>query len=141
MTTDIIPVPMLSTTGWTTSLSEKADAIASHFFESDPFQSNMYRGKIANLQYIVEQWYHDPVILSNNLRQTLQTYLARYYQACVVDVSTDALDPTNVGSKVTITLRIQVTEQGQDYSFGYLISTTKSAINKIIRMNDYGQTA
>jgi hypothetical protein len=129
---------VLGTTGWTTSLAEKADKLMSHFFETDVYQSNLYAGNVVSIQYLIEQWNHDPNTLSTNVRQSLEAYLRRYYPNAVVNCTTNVNDPDFDGTKVTLKIGAIITELGTQYSFGYLINTTKSTINEIIRMNDFG---
>lgn len=135
----IIPALMFSTTGWTTSLNEKADAIMSQFFETDAFQSELYAGNMSSAQYVVQQHNEDPVKLVQNMRTTLEQYLTRYYpQGVSVQVTSPATDPTWVGSEYDVTITATVTELGVQYSFGYLISAANSIINKIARINNSG---
>lgn len=136
---NVVPLPMFSTTGWTTSLNEKADGILSHFFEADAYQSNLYAGNVSSLQALVQQYNQSPVDLVTNIRATLEKYLTRYYpQGVVVNVTSPATSPTWQGSVYEITIAAQVTENGVQQSFGYLVSAENSIINKIARINNYG---
>ena len=130
---------MFSTTGWTSSLNEKADAILSHFFEADAFQSNLYMGNISSLQYLIQQYNNDIVQLIGNARRALEQYLGRYYpQGVIVNMSSNGTDPSFTGGELDLTISATVTEGDVQYSFGYLVSAENSIINKIARINNSG---
>lgn len=138
-TDGIIPLPKFATTGWTYSLNEKADGILSHFFEADAYQSNLYAGNVSSMQGLVQQYNSDPVKLVSNVRQTLEQYLLRYYpEGVTVNVTSPATSPTWQGSVYEITITATVTEQGAQYSFGYLVSAENSIISQIARLNNNG---
>lgn len=130
---------MFSTTGWTSSLNEKADGILSHFFEADAFQSNLYMGNISSLQYLIQQYNNDIVQLIGNARRALEQYLGRYYpQGVIVTMSSNGTDPSFTGGELDLTISATVTEGDVQYSFGYLVSAENSIINKIARINNSG---
>lgn len=134
-----LAVPMFSTTGWTASLNEKADALLSHFFEADAFQSNLYMGNISSLQYLIQQYNSDIVKLLSNIRQTLEQYLTRYYpEGVVVQATSNGTDPSFTAGVLDVTITASVTEGGLQYSFGYLVSAENSIISKIARINNSG---
>ena len=134
-----IPLPMFASTGWTTSLNEKADGILSQFFEADAFQSELYAGNVSSLQYLVQQYNNDPVQMVTNTRLTLEKYLLRYYpEGVIVNVTSTATDPNWVGSEYEVKITALVTENGVQQSFGYLVSAENSIISNIARINDSG---
>jgi hypothetical protein len=137
-TNGITPLPMFAASGWTTASAQKADGLLSHFFESDYYQSNLYAGNISNLQYLIQQYGLNIVDLINNVRTTLENYLGRFYQQAVVTVTSNGNDPTYDGSQLTLTISATVTEQGQQLSFGYLVSAANSIISNIARINNTG---
>lgn len=131
----IIPVPSLSVRGWVTAIPEKADLLFSHFYESDSSQSYIYGTNISNMQKLVESFGHEPDLLCENIRSTLLLYLGRYYPS----VTTDVIQKTSVDNKVTITIAIDVVEEGKKYSFSRLLMLTNSKIEKVIKLNNDGQ--
>lgn len=138
----VVAVPMFATSGWTTSLREKADALMSNFFETDALQSNLYRGSLTSIQYLVQQFGTQPDQLANNVRQALESYLGRHYPQVVVDASTNIRDAGYTdGTTYTLRLRILITEGGVQYSMAYLLNGEKTTIKEILRMNNDGTPA
>lgn len=134
------PVPSLSSAGWVRAPAEKADYLMSHWLESDKAQTALYGSKVTNLQYTVEQYGHDPLQLVQSLRSDLEDYLRRYYDAVLVETTTDA-SPANTNPLYTINIYIEVTELGQVYSFGYILSAEGTKVGKLIKMNNTGETS
>lgn len=134
----VIPLPMFAASGWTTSFAQKADGLLSHFFESDYYQSTLYAGNISNLQWLIQQYGSDPVNLAVQVQNMLEKYLSAYYQQAVAQVTTNASDPTYTGDQLTMTIQATVTEQGQQLSFGYLVSAANSIISEIALLNNSG---
>jgi hypothetical protein len=132
----ITPVPTLSAAGWIRSPAEKADALFSHFYESDKFQTYLYGQNVTNLQWLVEQYGHDVTILTQQMRTALETYLARYYSDVLVDITTGNDDTLIAEGKIELRLYCTVTEEGRQYSFGRLIKATNSKIDEIIKLNN-----
>jgi hypothetical protein len=139
-TPPIIPLPMFATTGWTTSMNQKADGLLGHFFASDSLQSNLYSGNISNIQAIIQQYGTDIIGCVNAIRQQLDKYLRRFYPAGVqVSVTSPGTDPTYPDSEVTINISATVTENnGNTFSFGYAVSQANSIVTNIARLNNYG---
>ncbi len=132
-----IPVPTLSSSGWVTALSEKADFLLSHFFASDKYQTALYGKNVSNLQWLVEQYQKDPMAMSQQLRSAVETYLSRYYDIATAQVS--VTDPDKDGSgRYGLRLYCSVVENGKEYSFGKLIVLLNSKIDKIIKLNNEG---
>ena len=132
---NIIPVPVLSPSGWVTDLSNKADALMAHFFESNKSQTQIYGKNITSLQWLVEQYGHDVTQLSLQLRSALENYLSRYYISSVVNINNDNT-ATNLSGSVTISIHAIVNENGTQYSIGYLLGISNLKITKIMKINN-----
>lgn len=130
----ITPVPSLSVRGWIVAIPEKADLLFSHFFESDGYQSYIYGSNVSNLQNLVRLYGHAPELLCENIRNTLFTYLGRYYPSVNVDVTFD----TSVDNKISVTIFIDVVEENRKYQFSRLLMVTNSKIEKVIKLNNDG---
>jgi hypothetical protein len=130
-----IPCPTLTLSGWVTASAEKADYLIAHFFEADAAQSYLYNGNISSLQYIVEQYSNNIVALTQQLRTALEQYLGRYYDNCVVEVTSND-NATNTTGSITLSLYVRVSDDGQTYSFGKLLQISNNKISKIIDMNN-----
>lgn len=127
-----IPVPSLSTAGWVTTPSDKADLLFSHFFEAEKSQTYLYGQNVSSLPYLVEQNGNNVASMVQALRLTLQRYLQAYYTGVQVDI--------NVVEDATPRYELQVyasvVEDGKQYSFGKLLQVANSKISKIIDLNN-----
>lgn len=134
----IVPVPSLSMSGWTTNTVEKADFLLSHFFESDKAQSYLYRGNIANLQFIIEEHGDNFIAMCDKIRQTLESYLSRYYpRGVVVDVSNNASEITS--NEVTLRIYCRAIEDdGKEVVFGKMLNVKDTKFSKIMSLNNEG---
>jgi hypothetical protein len=133
-----IPVPTLSTKGWVTSRYEKCDLLLAQFYASDVNQSNLYAGQIANVQGLIEQYMHDIDNLKQGMRDMLERYLGRYYDQVSVTVSDDSA--TNASNKITLYLSITVIELGAQLDLAYAASFIDSKFEKILNLNNTGNT-
>ena len=131
----VIPAPSLSAAGWVTSPAEKADLLLSHFYASVKNQTSLYGNNVSNLQWLVQRYGHDVVSLVTQVRSNLEVYLGRYYPAVNVEVGSND-SPSNDTNQITLRVFCQVTENGKQYSFGRLITTINSKIEKIILLNN-----
>lgn len=132
-----IPVPTLSVKGWVTSAAQKADSLISHFYESDKRQTALYGDNVSNLQWVIEQYGHNPLLVCTQLRDELSRYLARYYQSVSVDVTPAGTDKTP-GTALTLALYCDVIDDGKQYSFGRLINVNDSKFATIKKLNENG---
>jgi hypothetical protein len=137
-TSNITPVPLLSAAGWTRSPSEKADALMSHWFESDKSQSLLYGPEVSSLAYVLQEHFSEPVAFMSALKASLEKYLGRYYSGVVVEARAPELF-TDPGPKVEVKLYIQVVEGTQMYSFGKLLQISNSKLEKVLNLNNNGQ--
>lgn len=140
-----VAVPTLSTLGWVRAPAEKADFLFSHFYTSDKFQTYLYGDQVANVQWLVEQYGHDPLTFCQHVKTTLEQYLGRYYDFVLVEATSDD-DATynaspNQGTQIKVRLYVRVTENGKDYTFAKLISASDSKFQAIIDLNNEGSAS
>lgn len=135
----IIPVPSLSSRGWLTTPSERADALLSHFFESDAIQSYVFSGSIANIQDLIKNYGTDVNELASQLQVSLERYLARYFDRPVVSVKTDG-DVQNT-NRVKMSIRGTVVQDGLPYSIGALVGRDGSSFRRIIGQINTGNNS
>lgn len=129
------PVPSLSMAGWVNDPTNKSDLLMSHFFEADKAQTYLYGQNISNLQWIIEQYGSNINDVTQQMRYALETYLSRYYDTVIVDVSSDD-NASNLTLKVELKIYCKVTDGGKDYVFGKILTVASSKIQKIISMNN-----
>jgi hypothetical protein len=134
----IIPAPVLGPSGWTTALREKADYLLSWAFTTDNLQSNLYADALTSIPAVVQEYAHDIPRLTIEMRSMFESYFGRYYDSCLVNVSSDANSTTNPGTKVTLRVGIEVIEQGVTYQLARLVNIADSKITNIINLNNNG---
>ena len=121
----------MSLEGWVNTIDGKADRVLSYFFTSLHSQTIAYRERVQSLPYLVAKFYNDTYTLRSRVEDALELVLNAYFNSVDVGVSIDPLE----GAENTLDLRISVTvtEDGIRYDLTYLISTTDSTINSIVR--------
>lgn len=129
------PVPTLSTAGWVTELSEKADRVMAYFFVSEFSQTALYPGGISSLPYLVATFGETPLKLIEQLQNTMSALLQRYFDQAHVTVDYDIPDPQSP-SRYNVTVDATVVEGKYRYSVGKLISTLDSKVLEIININN-----
>ena len=130
-----VPVPSLSLLGWVDAAAQKADLLISHIFEADKSQTYIYGKQVTSLQWIIEEYGSDILTVCRELRSAIESYLNRYYDTALVEVTSND-SPTLNTSSITLNLYCKVTEGGQEYSFGKLLEITDSKIAKIMNFNN-----
>lgn len=133
---DITPVPTLSTQGLIFDPANKFDQIMAHMFAADVNQTYLYPGRICSLAALIEAGGSKEADIELSLRQGFYDYLNRYYQDVSVEVIITAID--NSSSQLDFQLNITLTENGQQSQFGQLIRTSHKRLDEIIKLNNYG---
>lgn len=133
----LVPIATLSLNAWVKSGAAKADYLLSYFFTSNYSQTNLYRGKIASLQWLVFRYGQDPNTLVTQITQTLTTYLQHAYPDGVyVNCTHNANTSANPGNTYAVQLIIEISENGQVKSLGKLVNYDGSKIVSIIDINN-----
>lgn len=132
-----IPVPTLSLSGWVTSPAEKADALLAHWYCSDKAQTFLYGDKVSNIQYLLEQYGNDPYKCMSAMREELQVYLSRYYDAVTIELTSPGT-PNFVQPKVELRLFVELTEGINVYSLGKLLQISGGKFKRVVSLNNDG---
>lgn len=133
----IVPVSALSLDGWVTSSASKADYLLSHFFLSEYSQTQLYKGNVTSLQYLIQKYQVNPNILERETQATLEGYFSRYFP----NVQAEVVCEPNTTNSSQINLKIYISiqdESGATLSVGRLVDVLDSKINKIITYNNTG---
>lgn len=130
-------IPTLSSSGWVSEVSEKADKAISYFFVSDHSQTALYPGNISSLAYIVQQYGNDALALLSEMQRRVQTYMSHQFDEANVSVTLAAVTEPDNG-QINLKLLISVKENGKEYSIGRLIKTLNSKVQEIINLNNNG---
>ncbi len=131
------PVGSLSEKGWINDVKPKADKLIGYYLTSNYSQSNLFRGEIVSLPKQVQEHGNDPVALRELIRTDLERMLGRSFDSVNVDVNTDQPNADDPG-RLNITLRALVVQDGQTYSLGRLVESSKGQVNRIIILNNEG---
>ena len=132
-----IKIPTLSSSGWVSEVSEKADKAISYFFVSDHSQTALYPGNVSSLAYIVQQYGNDALALLSEMQRRVQTYMSHQFDEANVSVTLAAVTEPDNG-QINLKLLISVKENGKEYSIGRLIKTLNSKVQEIINLNNNG---
>lgn len=133
---DIIPVPTLSTQGWVKDLSSKIDFLLAHFVSTDQEQSNVYKDHLSNLQYLIEQYTGDPLSTADAIARTVQIYLGRYYENVIAEARFSLVDEKESQTTVKITLSLNFTEEGVNYTANRLLTYYNGKFKEITEVNN-----
>lgn len=128
-------VPTLTAAAWVDHPAEKADQLLSYYFVAEDSQTQLYPGYVISLPAQVQKWGHDEHELRLRIRDDLEAYLRPYFDEVAIEITTSmpAADETN---RFDITLSCIVTDKGERYSLGRLISVMNSKIVRIAYLNN-----
>ena len=124
-------LPTLSTAGWVTAITEKADRLLAYFFEADVEQSALYKDKVYSLPNIIKDNSGDAFAITNKVREALSLYLYNYFDAVDVQSEHDIVD-----NKINIKIYANLVENGKEYSLGKLVVLADNNISKVISLNN-----
>lgn len=125
-------LPTLSTSGWVTAVSEKADRLLAYFFEADGLQSSIYRDRVYSLPMIIKEFNGDAYAITREVQDKLFNYLYQYFDA--VDIQSD--HTVDADGKVNIKIYAKLTEKGKEYSLGKLVVLADNNISKVMSLNN-----
>ncbi len=131
------PVPTLDSSGWVTGLSQKADRLFSYWITSQYSQTELFRGRVRPLSWLLQQYgTSDLLSLQDAIQAALNDLYAAYFSQVVVNVSVDPYAADD--SMLDIRIDISVYENGLAYSVGSLLSTNGTILSKITPLTPGG---
>ena len=129
------PVPSLSTDGWVTDTAIKCDYLLSHFFLSEYSRSYVSYGNVASFPYLLQKNKDSMDNLENDTRNTLEKYFGAYFNSVNVEVFLKHIE----GSKYSITIGLNVTDDnGKVFEISRVATLENAKIIKISNLNNYG---
>ncbi len=129
-----IVVPTLSGAGWLTGVAERADALLSYFLVSDYSQTNVHKGGIASLPYIIQRDARNIFSLREDVGDALGGLLRKYFDDATVSVTIDNADTKS--ARYNMTLSVIITEGSKRYSLGKLIDVVNNRIHQVTNLGD-----
>lgn len=130
-------VPTLSPAGWITNIVDKLDFLITYTFLSNYSQSNIYKGKIVSIQWMIQEYGSDLTRLTSYMTISLEEYFKRYFDEAVVIVERSKLDDPS-SNKVTLSLIVNVTDNGVMYSLAHSVSMANSVFSGYAKLNNEG---
>jgi len=130
-----IAVPSLSTRGWATDISDKADLLLSYYFSTDYLQSVAWIGQVSSFHEKLEKHQHQPEQLRQAVEFQLGDYLGRYFEGAEANVAITVPDKDRP-NELTLEFRVKVQQGGKVYSLGRVVETIDSTIKLIFDINN-----
>jgi len=122
-------IPVLNGGSWMSSPQEILNQTFAWAVCSNDHQSNNYYDNITSIPYILNKYCNDPDEAVYELKNSLEKYFKRYFDAAEVTASYEA--HTKEGT-FTIVLSISVTKEGQSYTIGYKNSVEDGVLKDLI---------
>ena len=131
-----IPLPTLSTSGFVRQPAEKIDFALAHFVYADGAQSSLYTSNVSSLQVVLERNTGSIDATVSDLKNTLQSYLQRYFDSVSIDAKYSEEDQSTSMSKINIQLSIVVTVDQVEYEVTKVIKTINGRFKEFISINN-----
>lgn len=134
----VIPVPVMGTQSLVSDSANKFFQLMSDLYVSDYNQTQLYPGKVTSLARLIQQAGSDGSKAATLIQSALSVYFSRYYDGCRIDVTVE--DDTDAGrqDQLVLRLKIGVQEQGVSQVYDYMIKSTNSMLDELIRINNTG---
>ncbi|MBE0438167.1 MAG: hypothetical protein IBX57_00170 [Gammaproteobacteria bacterium] len=132
-------VPSLTTTGWLTEISDKADALMAYYITSEKSQSYVYSDSITSLPYHIAVFGDDLNKLETHVQRDLTTYFGRYFDK--VEVTIEIKPPLEEGAdRYNLEIDAFVVENGFRYNLGRQIQVANKKVTKVFEVNNGERT-
>lgn len=128
-------VPTLSPAGWVTNIVDKLDFLISYAFLSNYSQSNLYKDKIISIPWLIQEYGSDLDKLTSMMMVNLEEYFKRYFDEAVVVVERSKRDDP-ASNKVTLSMVVNVTDNGIRYSLAHAVSSENSVFMGYAKLNN-----
>lgn len=134
----VIPVPVMGTQSLVSDSANKFFQLMSDLYVSDYNQTQLYPGNVTSLARLIQQAGTDGNKAATIIQSALSVYFSRYYDGCRVDVTVE--DDVNSGrqDQLVLRLKIGVQEQGVNQVYDYMVKSTNSMLDELIRINNTG---
>lgn len=126
-------IPTLSAKGFVTTIVDKAERAIAYFCVSQYSQTNLYRGNVVTLPWLVQRYGSDALEMRNQLQSALNNYLNRLFDEAQVEVVVD-----DDSEAISLDTKIIVIDEGTRYDLGYIIRTTNNKVLDIFDINNQG---
>jgi hypothetical protein len=119
-------LPTLTTAGWVDDVVTMSAKLIDYFLVSEHSQTQLYRGNITSMTYLVQRYGSEPSALADHTRSQLYNYLSHYFDEVQVNTDADNLDSAN--GRYNLRIDVMLTKDGQQHSLGRLLEIGDSRI-------------
>lgn len=124
-------LPSLSGAGWVTEPGKMLSLLYAQALIALRSQSTIYYGNITSIPQIIASYQNSPSLLIEEMEKSLSNYLASYFDAVVVNVTSDATD-LNLIIGYTIYIYIKVTRDGIEKTLSVAMNTDDVVLRKVL---------
>lgn len=132
------PVPVLGTQGFVYDTAGKFNQLMAWFMSSEHSESYLYKGKVTSLPKIIQEAGQSEEKIVSGIREGLTRLLSRYHDKVSIVATVRASTELGKQNQLNIDLSVSVSDQLTDITQKYLLRTSDSMIQEIIRINNTG---
>lgn len=126
-------IPTLSAKGYAASVLDKSEAAMTYFCLSQYSQTNIYRGNVVTLAWLVQRYGDDYLEIRNQVESALNNYLGRIFDEAQVSVVAEQNN-----DRTDLQVNIVVRDGTDTQNLGYLIRTTNNKVLDVFDINNQG---
>ena len=123
----------LSTQGVIQDLEHQADKIFSYFITSEYSQSVLYAGNVSSLPWLVRTYRHDPIMLQQAVKETLDRLFKRYFDDVTNTVEAVQYDNADDG-KYLVRVRSTVILDSQEYNLAREVKLIDGSFVSVVNL-------
>lgn len=124
------------TEGWVHTATEKIDTLLSLWLVSDYSQSEVFHGTIMSLPYQIVKYGHEPDRFTQEISDTLTTYIGRYFDNVEVNVKYKYLEDNAIGGPYGITIEVKGNSNGVSVNLAKGLEIRDSKLSNIISISN-----
>lgn len=132
------PVPVLGTQGFVHDTAGKFNQLMAWFMSSEYSESYLYKGQITSLPKIIQEAGQSEEKIISGIREGLTRLLSRYHDKVAIVATAQPSSEVGKRDQLVINLSVSVSDQLTDVTQKYLLRTSDSMIQEIIRINNTG---
>lgn len=132
------PVPVLGTQGFVHDTAGKFNQLMAWFMSSEYSESYLYYGKVTSLPKILQEAGQNEEKIVAGVREGLTRLLSRYHDKVSIVATARPSSEPGKQDQLQIDLSVTVSDQLTDITQKYLLRTSDSMIQEIIRINNTG---
>jgi len=128
-----VKIPTLTAKGFVESIEDKIERAMLYFCTSEYSQSDMYRGNVASLPWLVYRYGNNANDIRQEVEGTLSGYLHRVFDEAIVTCVTEEKH-----DRINLQINAIVRDNGETRNVGYVIGTTNNKVIDVFDINNDG---